>query len=369
MNGAAKIGAGAFAVGAAGLLFCLVGPWAGSARFYSSYLFAYLFWIGLSLGCLAVMMLHPLVGGEWGVLTRRLLHAGARTLPIMTLLSLPILLGLSSLYPWAGSDPPAMAESTRTYLNRPFFLARAAFYFATWLTLACLVSRWSARLEATPDPRLSHRLRLLCAWGLVAYGLTVFFSSVDWMMSLEPGWPSTVYGMIVMAGQALSALAGVTALAGALGRTSATPARMHDLGNLLLAFVMLWAYVSFSQYLVIWFGDLPRETPWYLVRSRGGWEGVAVALILLHFAVPFVLLLFRRIKRSPVLLPIIAGGLVAVHALEVFWRVRPPAEPAGFALHGSDLVAPIAVGGFWIGGYAFLLGRRPLPPPGEARHA
>jgi len=359
---------GAFAIGLAGLAVCLAGSWGGSTRVYSSYLFAYLFWIGLSLGCLAVMMLHHLVGGAWGVAARPFLRAGARTMPLMLLLFAPIAIGLSSLYPWARIEGPPIPDGARQFLARPWFLVRTAVYFASWLTLAFWVPRWSMRLDSAADPRLAHRLRVLCGWGLVAYGLTVFFSSVDWILSLEPGWTSTGYGMIVMAGQGVSALAAATALSGAFFRRP-PPELLHDLGNLLLAFVMLWAYVSFSQYLVIWFGDLPREISWYVHRTGPGWDKVAIALILVHFALPFLLLLSKRVKRSAKALPALAGGLLAVQALDVFWRVRPTFDPDGFRLHVPDLLAPLAVGGMWIGAFLFHLRRSPPPPLPEVAHA
>jgi hypothetical protein len=354
----------AFAVGAAGLLLCAAGPGAGTRGFYASYLAAYLFWLGLSLGCLAVTMLHQLVGGDWGRVTRRLLQAGARTLPLMAVLFLPLLYGLSTLYPWAASAASVPSEGARLYLSRPFFLIRVVVYFASWIALAVWVPRWSSQLETRDDPRLARRLRHLCAGGLVLYALTVFYSAVDWILSLEPGWVSTIYGMIVMAGQGLSALAWVTAVAGAFSRRAPlskdlTASRLNDLGNLLLTFVMLWAYIAFSQYLVIWSGDLPRETSWVLNRTRPGWDKVALFLIVFHFAVPFVLLLFRRVKRSRAALSVVAGALVAVHALDLFWQVRPASDTGGLSLHWPDVVAPLALGGFWIGAYVFQLRRHP----------
>lgn len=367
-----RISLGAFGLGALGAVACLLGPWAFTRSFYASYLTAYVFWMDLSLGCLAVIMLHHLVGGGWGRITRPFLEAGARTLPLMALLSLPILLGLSTLYPWAGTDPVAMPENARRWLREPFFVARSAVYFVSWIALLFFVLRWSGRLERRPDEALGHRLRLLCAAGLAVYGVTVFFASVDWILSLEPGWPSTIYGMIVMAGQGLSALAAVTALAGAFSRRpplsdAVTPDRLNDLGNLLLTFVMLWAYVAFSQYLIIWYGDLPRENGWYLRRTAPGWDRVAIALLVFHFALPFLLLLFRRVKRSRVLLPIVAAALVAIHALDDFWRIRP--SLAGPILGWTDLFAPLALGGFWVGAAALHLRRRPPPSLEEVRHA
>jgi hypothetical protein len=372
MTRLARVQTGAFAVGALGLILCAAGPWSGTRVFFASYLAAYLFWTGLSLGCLAMSMLHQLVGGEWGVVTRPLLRAGIRTLPVMLPLFVPLLLGLSTLYPWAGAAPDS--DVARLYLNRPFFLVRAALYFASWIALAVLVPRWSDRLESGEQPRLAGKLKLLCGWGLVVYALTVFYSAVDWVLSMEPRWISTVYGMIMMAGQGLSALAWVTALAGALSTRSPmaaalTPGRLHDLGNLLLTFVMLWAYVAFSQYLIIWSGDLPRETSWVLRRTGPGWATVAIVLVLFHFAVPFLLLLFRRVKRSRVALPALAAALVAIHGLDVFWRVRPAVDSAGLAIQVPDLLAPLTVGGFWLGTYILHLRRRPPLPMAEVSHA
>jgi hypothetical protein len=367
-------GAGA---GLAGLAVCAVAAARVPRAFYPSYLAAYLFWLAIALGSLAVLMLHYVVGGSWGFLVRRVLEASARTLPVLALLFLPLLAGLPELYPWAR---PAEAEAdpvlrARTpYLNVPFFLGRAAAYFAVWLLLLFLLDRLSRAQDRTRDPALGRRLAAVSGPGLIAYGLTLTFASVDWAMSLEPHWASSIYGMIFMAGQGLSAFAFAGVCASRLGgRTpfseAATPQRLHDLGNLLLAFVLLWAYVSFAQYLLVWGADLPEEVPWYLRRTRGGWRAVAVFLICFHFAAPFLLLLSRDMKRLGGRLGVVAGLLLGARAVDSVWLVVPPFEDAG--AHPAWIVpaALAGIGGPWLALFARALARRPLLPTGDPRFA
>jgi hypothetical protein len=363
----------ALIAGVAGLALCAVGAFLDLGQFLQSYLFAYLFWLGLALGCMAVALLHQLVGGAWGFAIRRLLEAAAMTLPLMLILFAPIaldlILGPSHLYEWAHPEvveQDAVLRAKSAYLNEPFFLARAAIYFAIWIVLAYLLNRWSREQDRTTDPTPGDRMRLLARYGLVAYVLTMTFAAIDWVMSLEPHWYSSIFGVLFVAGQAVSGLAFAIAATGWLARREplarvVTPAILNDLGNLLLAFVMFWTYIHLSQYLIIWSGNLPEEVTWYLHRTQGGWVWVIVFVLAFLFVVPFFLLLSRRTKRTRARLASLAALIVAVHLIELFWRVVPTFR-AGLAIGWLDLAAPIGIGGLWVAALAWLLKGRPIVP-------
>jgi hypothetical protein len=360
----------AFFVGAAALGVCAIGGFFAPAQFFHSYLFAFLFWTGVALGCLAVAMLHHVTGGAWGLPIRRPLESGSRTLPLLAVLFLPIAVGARKLYEWA--DPAAVArdpilQHKSAYLNVPFFLGRAVLYFAAWFALAYFLNRWSLEQDATGDRSVARRLQLLSSGGLVLYGLTVTFASIDWAMSLEPHWFSTMYGVLFIAGQGLSAFAFIILvlvllsesppLAGYVG-----PKHFHDLGKLMLAFVMFWAYVSFSQYLITWAGNLPEEIPWYLRRLQGGWGWIAAALLVFHFILPFLMLLPASANRNPRTLAAVAGLVVLMRLVDVFWLTKPAFAASHFRLHWMDLLAPIGIGGLWLATFLWQLGKRPLLP-------
>jgi hypothetical protein len=357
------------AVGLAVLLVCLVGAFANPVRFFQAYLLGYLFWVGIALGCLAILMLHHLVGGRWGFVIQRLLEAGTRTLPLMALLFVPLVLGLREVYVWARPEAVLASELLRhkqPYLNGPAFFARAVVYFAIWIGAGSLLTMLSSRQDQGAGVEaLTRRLQVWSGPGLLVYGVTVSFAAMDWVMSLEAEWFSSIYGVIFMVGQGLSALAfailvGVLLserqpLRGAMGAQ-----QLHDLGNLLLAFVMFWAYIAFSQLLIIWSGNLPEEIPWYLNRLKGGWQYLAAGLILFHFALPFLLLLLRSAKRRAKVLVVIAAGILGMRLLDLFWLTAPAFHPARLAVHWLDLAVPIGLGGVWLAAFLFHLKRRPL---------
>ena len=361
--------------GAIGLGLCLVGAFLSPEQFFRSYLFAYLFWIGIALGSFGIVMLHHLTGGGWGFVIRRLLESGTRTLPLMVVLFVPLLFGLSELYVWARPAEVAADELLQhksAYLNVPFFLVRTAVYFAAWISITYCINRWSLEQDRTGERVLTRRLQLLSGPGLVVYALTVTFASIDWAMSLEPHWFSTMYGIMFLIGQVLAALALMIVIAVRLAdqeplSTVVSPARLLDLGNLLLAFVMLWAYIAFSQYIIIWSGNLPEEIPWYLHRTTGGWQGIALFLIIFHFAVPFVLLLSRATKRKVELLSAVAGGIIIMRLVDLFWLVAPAFHQTGVQIHWMDLVAPIGVGGIWMWFFIWQLKGRSLLPLHDPR--
>jgi hypothetical protein len=350
----------ALLAGGAGLVLCGVGAFLNPAQFFRSYLLAYLFWLGLGLGCLAILMVHYLAGGAWGAILRRALESGTRTLPLMALLFVPLLFGLSELYSWARPEAVAGDELLRhksAYLNVPFFAARLAVYFIAWLTVAYLVNRWSLRQEQAADwaarDAIERRLALFSGFGLLIYGITMTFAAVDWAMSLEPEWYSTIYGVLILVGQLLGAMAFAVVITALLANYEPLsevimPDHLHDIGNLLVTCVLFWAYIAFSQLLITWSGNLPEEIRWYVHRTQGGWEWVGLSLALFQFALPFILLLSRDIKCHVRRLAIIAAVILFMHLVDVFWIVMPAFYRQGPSLHWLDVVAVVGIGGVWM---------------------
>lgn len=360
----------ALLVGVLGFAAATAGFFLSREHFFRAYLVAYLFWFGVGLGCLGILMIHHVAGGRWSAAIRRLLESGTRTLPLMALLFLPMLLGLHDLYEWArpedvAHDPILQAKSP--YLNVPFFIIRAAIYFAVWLLLARFLNRWSTEQDARCDPKLLVRMELLSRGGLVAMFLTMSFASVDWAMSIEPHWYSTIYGVIFIGGQLLAAMAFVIQIAARLVTRGPlteviTAKQFHDYGKLLLAFVMLWAYFNFSQLIIIWSGNLPEESPWYMKRMEGGWQYVGVAIILFHFVLPFVILLSRDIKKRAGLLAGVALFVFVMRFVDMYWLIIPAFSPKVFSVHWVDAAAVFGMGGVWVWFFVWQLRRYPLVP-------
>ena len=282
-----------------------------------------------------------------------------------------------TLYEWARPEEvahDAVLLHKAAYLNVPFFLARAVLCFAAWMTFMFFLNRWSREQDEAPKKGLTRRLQLLSSAGLVAYGLTITFFSIDWVMSLEPHWYSTMYGVIFIAGEALSGFAVIFAVTVMLVHFRplyefVRGEHFHDLGKLMLAFVMFWAYVAFSQYLIIWSGNLPEEIPWYLRRLNGGWGWFGVGMILLHFLLPFLLLLPASANRNSRILVGVALLILAMRLLDVFWYVRPAGTaPGHFSLHAMDVAAPVGVLGLWLFVFLGQLLRRPLLPVNDPEY-
>lgn len=356
--------------GAAGTLLSVVGFFIDPAQFYQSYLMAYMLVLGASLGCLALGMIHQLSGGAWGVVTRRMIGASSRVIPVLTILFVPIVLGMHDLYHWTHEDAVAADEilqHKQLYLNTPFFLIRAALYFVVWNALVYFLNTWSLEQDRTGDPTLPRRMQILSGGGLVAFALTVTFASFDWMMSLDPHWFSTIYGVLVMGGQGLTALALLIIMLTWLSRrppldTIVVLGHFHDLANLMLAFVLLWAYFSFSQYLIIYSANLPEEITWYTRRLFTGWRVIGVFLVVFHFALPFAILLSRKLKRRPGFLVKVAVGILLVRLVDLFWLIGPELHTDGFSIHWLDVVLPLTLTALWAGlFFRELRGRAILP--------
>ena len=362
-------------VGVAALALCAVGAGLNPKRFFEAYLMAYVFWVGIALGCQTILMIHHLAGGRWGFAVRRLLEAASKTLPLLTILFIPCLLGLYSLYIWTHPETLAADEVLRhkqLYLNVPFFLVRAGIYFAVWLGTMILLNRASMAQDQTPSRETTRRLTLISGAGLGLYMLTMTFASIDWMMSLEPHWFSTIYGVLIMTGQVLGAFAWVIIIAALLVTEKPYanvigPLHFHDLGNFLLTFVIFWAYMAFSQFLIIWSGNLTDENSWYLQRLLGGWKWVGVALIILHFFVPFLLLLSRDLKRRSHSLVKVALLVFVMGFVDIFWIVAPGFGRPVFRVYWMDVIAPIGIGGVWVAMFIKHLKSQPAIPVHDSR--
>jgi hypothetical protein len=291
-------------------------------------------------------------------------------MPVLTVLFLPIVFGMHDLYHWTHEEVVAADEilqRKQRYLNTPFFLIRAAIYFAVWNTLVHFLNAWSLEQDRTGDPTIPRRMQKLSGGGLVILALTVTFASFDWLMSLDPHWFSTIYGVLIMGGQGLTALAFLIVMLAWLSRrppldTVVVSSHFHDLANLMLAFVLLWAYFSFSQYLIIYSANLPEEITWYTRRLFTGWRVIGVFLVVFHFALPFAVLLSRKLKRTPTLLVKVAAGILVVRLVDLLWLIAPELNPNGFSVHWLDVVLPVTLGALWVGlFFRELRGRAILP--------
>jgi hypothetical protein len=352
-------------------------------QFFHSYLIAFLFVLGLSLGSLGLLMLQHLTGGHWGIMTRRPLESATRVLPVVAILFLPIaILGMNHLYSYSpphkgwlgapGTGEDALSEMQKSYLTKNGFLIRAVVYFAIWLLLVFIFNRWSKEQDVSREDRaLRRRMKMLAGPGIVLYVFVMSFAAIDWVMSLSPHWASTIYGFLFVVGQLISAMSLMIAVLVLLSRTAPMEGviqnrHLHDLGKLLLAFVMLWAYFGFSQLLIIWSGNLPEEISFYRTRLYGAWGVVAVMVLIFHFFVPFFSLLSRDLKRSAKLLPKIAIWLIFMRLVDLFWMTRP--EFTSSAVPGlMDIAAIVALAGIWFAVFARNLKSQPLLPLGDPR--
>ncbi|HST52811.1 MAG TPA: hypothetical protein VLJ61_12435 [Pyrinomonadaceae bacterium] len=379
---------------AGALLAFALGSYAGYGgvvHIFRSYLAAFVFCTGIAVGSLAWVALGHMTGGAWAITSRRLFEAATRTLPLCALFFVPVVVGLFvheqanghtfSLYEWTDKARVAgdsALQQKSVYLNIPFFVARGVVYFAVWFFFANLLSRWSREQDKTGDPRLRRKMQDISGLVILVVGLTATFAAFDWGMSLEPHWYSTIYGLIVLAGWGLSALAFIITVATFLSYHEPMdhayqPLHFHDWGKLLLTMVMLYAYFAFSQFLIIWAGNLPEEISFYLSRLRGGWQVVGLMVILFHFALPFALLLSRSLKRQPRSLRRVAVLMLFMRAFDLVFFFAPSVHQGGGAEFGARdivtsfvpmLVMTAGLGGIWLWYYFGQLAARPLLPLG-----
>ena len=343
-------------------------------QFFRAYLLGFMAWLGVTLGSMAILMIRHLTGGGWGMVIRRILGAAMRCIPLMALLFVPILFGLPRLYVWArplDSIPDAHLRQhlevlTKTYLSVQGFIIRAVLYFAIWNLLSFLLTRWSVEQDRPGARDNSARFKAVSGPGLILYGFTISFAAIDWVMSIDPSWISTIFGLLILIGEVLSAMCFAIVVERILVNYKPMsellkPDYVQDHGKWMMVFIMMWAYFSFSQWLIIWAGNLPEEITWYMTRLSGGWAYVGLWLVVFHFAVPFVLLLSRPFKRDIRRLVWLAIWLMLMRYVDLLWMIEPNFS-ARVHVTMADVVVPVAMGGLWLAYFFHNLSSLPLLP-------
>jgi hypothetical protein len=365
-----RIAASPFLFGLIALVICVVWGFADPKHFYRAYLFAWLCCLGVAGGAMCFVMIHHASGGAWGFMIRRIGEAAGMTLPVLTVLFLPIMLGGKWIFPWADHD--MVHHSPLLKHREPFFMTEMVYvrslgFLILWSFIAWRLRSLSVRHDRTGDPVLLKRAERLSVIGLILYFLTMSFAAVDWIASREIDFYSSTFGAMTVLGQACAGLCVLIIVLAILYKKPPIAEifnenRLHDIGNLLLTSVVLWSYVSFAQYLVIWIGNTQEDNVWFYHRTRSAWMVIGVMLMLLHFAVPFVMLLFQSVKRRPESLAVVAAGVLLMRVLDVLWMVAPsshhPEHPE--SIHWLDFVSPFALGGLWTASFLYFLARQPL---------
>jgi hypothetical protein len=360
-----------------GLIFAVISgilAFFNPQEFFRAYLIGFMLCLGAALGSMAILMVRHLTGGGWGMVIRRVLGAAMRTVPFLTLLFVPFTFGVHKLYIWA--QPLGNIQSkhlrdhveqlTHSYLSVGWWIGRAALYFAIWNVLSYFLTKWSAEQDTPPVRDNSAKFKAVAGPGLILYGGTISFAAIDWIMSLDPSWVSTIYGLLILAGELLLAICFAVIIERMLYRYKPMsellkPDFVHDHGKFMLTFIMLWAYFSFSQWLIIWSGNLPEEITWYLRRLNGGWGYFGLVLVLFNFAVPFAMLLSRPYKRDVTKLVYLAAWLIFMRYIDLLWYIEPTFS-ASIHITIADIVVPIAIGGLWCWYFFRNLASMPLLP-------
>jgi hypothetical protein len=372
-----NFGRNALIVGLAGLVLAAVGSAVDTPRFFNAYLMAFTFWMTLSLGSLFFVMLHHLVGATWSIVIRRLAESLMATIPYMAILFIPILFGLHHIYSWSHADvmaTDALLQKKEAFLNVPFFVIRAIVYFFIWSALAHLLYKYSLQQDSKPSTELTQKMKVVSAPGMILFAVTTTLAGYDWLMSLEPHWYSTIYGVYFFAGGLVAIISLMTLLAAwlqskGLLRGTITVEHYHDLGKLMFAFIIFWTYIGFSQYFLIWYGNIPEETVWYLQRWEGSWKAISMIILFGHFVIPFTVLLFRFTKRTLTPLLIMAAWIVLMHWVDHYWLVYPTFSPKGASFTWIEPAATIGIGGIFFWAFWSRFSSKALVPVGDPKLA
>jgi hypothetical protein len=351
-----------------GAVVCVLGYLTQREHFYFAYLQSYMLWLGVTLGCMMIWMVHNMTGGLWGPKpVRKILESSFQLVPLMAILFIPILAGMHVLYSWTAgpTDPQLLAK--KAYLNVPFFVVRVVIYFVLWMFFAFIFRRWRGvhpSEMALPELR---RLQKWSAFGIITYVITISFAGMDWMMSIEPHWFSSAFGSIILIGQVMASFCFLVVIwrvfekKGILGALDVKV--MHDFGNFLLMSTMFWAYMSFAQYLIMWSGQLPEEMFWYRARAVNGWQCLGWGLVIFGFVIPFICLLMRKIKKTHRYLTLLALYLVAFRLVDLYWYGTPVATSEGPKIHWMNFAFPFALGAIWLTGFFGIYGGAGLSKP------
>ncbi|MCP3979673.1 MAG: quinol:cytochrome C oxidoreductase [bacterium] len=364
-------------LGAAGILASFALGRTNPEQFYHSWLVSFVFFLSIALGALFFVLVHFATKGGWGVVVRRLAENAAGTLPLFALLFIPVWMGISVLFEWSHADVVAadhLLQSKEPFLNQGFFTVRAAFYLVVWSVLALVFLGASRRQDVTGDHAITRRLIALSGPGIMIFAVTVSFASIDWIMSLDAHWYSTMFGVYYFAGSLVGAFALMSLLAAGLSRSGPLKhvislEHFHDLGKLLFAFTVFWAYIAFSQYFLIWYANIPEETLWFLHRAEGGWKTLSIALGLGHFVVPFFFLMSRHIKRRTPLLVAGALWMLGMHLADLHWLIMPNLHAHDIHVGLLDVTTLVGVGGVFLAGLGWNLKRSALVPVRDPRLA
>jgi hypothetical protein len=376
MTNKGSLGKNALIVGIIFIIVSAAGWFMDSEQFFKSYLLGYIFWLTLALGGLFFTMINHLFGSVWNVVLRRIGEATMYSFPVLAVLFIPILFGMHDLYHWTHEEDvlkDAILSAKAGYLNITFFTIRAVIYFALWFTLSKVLYNISLKQDKDPNEKYILRMRQISAPGMIIFALSITFASFDWIMSLEPHWFSTIYGVYFFAGCFLSILAFVVLAAQHLLNRGyltdkITVEHIHDMGKLFFAFLIFWGYIGFSQYFLIWYANIPEETVYYLIRWENGWNYITMLLVAGHFTLPFFILLLRSVKRNMVMMRVIAIWILVMHVFDIFWLSRPGISH-GHGPHFSwiDLTVLLGIGGIFIWNFWNNLTSHPLLPIGERR--
>lgn len=356
--------------GIAAFVLTLLGLFVNPDQFFHSYLTAYVFWLTVSLGGLFFTMMHHLTGAVWSVVLRRIAEIIMITTPVMAILFIPIIFGIHNLYHWSHGEAAAADEllaHKSPYLNTTFFIIRAVVYFTIWILLARGLYIVSLRQDEGYDYGQVKKMRWVSALGMVLFAISVTFAAFDWLMSLDAHWYSTIFGVYVFAGALVAIISVLIILAAVFRRFGILDAEVtyehyHDLGKLLFAFMVFWAYMAFSQYFLIWYGNIPEETIWFMHRWEGSWKAITMLLVLGHFVIPFFILIVRGTKRNLKALTFMAAWLLVLHWVDLYWIVFPSLHHHGADFSWMDLTAFIGIGGLFLSMFVRRLAKHPIVP-------
>ncbi len=344
-------------------------------QFYFSWLVAFLYFLSLSLGALFFVLVHYATKAGWGIVLRRIVEHIMAALPLFALLAIPLAMGIHDLYHWSHAEEVAhdpILQSKEGYLNSEFFLIRMVIYLGAWTLLAIWYGRTSRKQDESGDPQLTRNLIFTSGPAIIIFALTLTFAAFDWIMSLDPHWYSTIFGVYFFAGSLVGVFSLTVLLTSLLNRAGylrdvVTVDHFHDLGKLMFAFTVFWAYIGFSQYFLIWYANIPEETLWYMHRLHGGWKSVTLLLAIGHFAVPFLFLMPRTIKRRGPFLILGALWMLVIHLVDIYWLVMPNHHHEGPHLGLLDVTTFLGVGGLFLAVVGWSLRGRWLVPVRDPR--
>lgn len=373
LTDAGSLGKISLLIGLAGLAASFFGLTIDRAQFFHSYLTAFSFWVQVGLGGLFFTMLHHLTGAKWGIVLRRMTESIGLTLPMLAVLFIPLAFGMHDLYHWTHAEAVAedhLLQGKAGYLNVPFFLIRTGVYFTIWTVIAVMLHRVSLRQDKNPTDLLIKKMRKISAPGMLLFALTITYSSFDWLMSLDPHWYSTIFGVYIFSGTFLAILSFMVLIGRYLNSkgllvNDITVEHYHDVGKFMFAFIIFWAYMAFSQYFLIWYANIPEETVWFLNRWKGTWKTVSLVIIFGHFAIPFVIMIFRASKRSRIILPIMAVMLLVMRFVDIHWLVLPNLHHDDAAFSWMDFTTMVGIGGIFVWFFWKRFTAHPLVPIGE----